>query len=538
MGTPRLCSVLLAIVALASPALPADAQPVGDEFQVNTHTTSSQRTGRLSRSAPDRSVAADANGNFVVVWTSDRGGASEDDVFAQRFDSAGAPLGAEFLVNSRTTLDQHLASVASDAAGNFVVVWKGRDLSGTDWDIFGQRYDSAGSPLGGEFRVNTYTATIQVDPAVASDATGNFVVVWQSAGQDYGSGNGVFGQRYDSAGLPLGSEFLVNTYVQTHQDAPSVAADTNGNFVVVWANQGRGGNPDNGIFGQRYDSAGTQLGGEFQVNTYTPGFQVSPSIASDASGDFVVVWESGQGQDGDARGIFGQRYDSAGNPLGSEFQVNSYATGGQYNPSVSADASGNLVVTWDNSNFGDQDGSGSGVFGQRYDSTGAAQGDEFQINAFTTGDQQVASVQATGPNTFVVAWESYGQDGDDFGVFAKRLAFDGAESITVVSPNTNVKWRVGSPQKIQWTHTIGANASFRIELDRDDDGDFEELIAAHAHATNATRGSFTWTVTGPPSGTARVRVSLTGDPGVSDASDVTFQIRPAGLSATEDPLGR
>lgn len=65
-------------------------------------------------------------------------------------------------------------------------------------------------PVGSEFHVNTYTTDDQYASSVAADAAGNFVVVWQSFGQD-GSGLGVFGQRYDSTGLPVGSEFQVNT---------------------------------------------------------------------------------------------------------------------------------------------------------------------------------------------------------------------------------------------------------------------------------------------------------------------------------------
>jgi hypothetical protein len=127
-------------------------------------------------------------------------------------------------------------------------------------------------------------------------------------------------------------------------------------------------------------------------------------------------------------------------------------------------------------------------------------------------------------NQFVVAWESLGQDGSGYGVFGQRFNFAG-DTITVTSPNTNVKWRIGSQHRIQWTHNVGAGETFRIELDRDNDGTYEELIAAAAPA-GATRGTFAWTVTGPPSGTARVRVSWTDNLLVSDASDVTFQIRP------------
>ena len=38
------------------------------------------------------------------------------------------------------------------------------------------------------------------------------------------------------------------------------------------------------------------VGSEFQVNTYTRGYQSFSSVAVDANRDFVVVWES-DGQD-------------------------------------------------------------------------------------------------------------------------------------------------------------------------------------------------------------------------------------------------
>ena len=76
----------------------------------------------------------------------------------------------------------------------------------------------------------------------------------------------------------------------------------------------------------------------------------------------MVVWLS-DAEDGSTEGIFGQRYASTGVPLGTEFQVNTYTTGGQTAPSVAADALGNFVVVWDSEL---QDGSDYGIFGQRY----------------------------------------------------------------------------------------------------------------------------------------------------------------------------
>src|SRR6187401_2650265 len=87
--------------------------------------------------------------------------------------------------------------------------------------------------VGSEFQVNTYTPDYQRRPAVASEDNGDFVVVWQSAGQD-GSGLGVFGQRFSSAGSRLGAEFQANLQIIDDQWAPSVAMDSDGDFVVVW----------------------------------------------------------------------------------------------------------------------------------------------------------------------------------------------------------------------------------------------------------------------------------------------------------------
>ena len=85
----------------------------------------------------------------------------------------------------------------------------------------------------------------------------------------------------------------------------------------------------NGVFAQRYDSDGNPVGSEFQVNTYTAGDQFRSDIAIDAVGNIIVVWSSYL-QDGSFFGVFAQRYDSNGNPVGSEFQVNTYTTDNQF----------------------------------------------------------------------------------------------------------------------------------------------------------------------------------------------------------------
>jgi hypothetical protein len=403
-------SRILFVVALA--VVPAAAwpqgNPVGPEFRVNGYTTSYQILP---------SVAADPFGNFVVVWGSWQDG-SATGVFGQRYAGSGIPLGPEFRVNTFTAGFQTNPSVAADASGNFVVVWESNGQDGSNYGVFGQRYASSGVPLGPEFRVNTYTTNNQRNPSVAADPVGNFVMVWSSYTQD-GVQDGVFGQRYASSGTPLGPEFRVNTWIFGNQTRPAVAADPSGRFVVVWDGPSPVLGGSDFIFGQRYASTGVPLGPEFRVSTYAPYYSYNRkrlgSVATDSSGNFMVVWAS-DNQDGSSWAVYGQRFASAGFPLGSEFRVNTHTASEQSHPSMAADSAGNFVVAWEDSG---QDGFSFGVFGQRYASSGAPVGPEFRVNTYTTGQQRNASVAADPSGNFVVVWQSQ-EDGDSYGIFGQR----------------------------------------------------------------------------------------------------------------------
>jgi len=398
---------LATVVMLGGPALrPAVGQLLGPEFPVNSFTTSNQ---------VGPAVAADGAGNFVVVWDGYLQDGSNYGQFGQRFNPAGSRVGSEFQVNTFTTARQKSSAVAADGAGNFVVVWESNGQDGSSYGVFGQRYDSAGSRAGSEIQVNTYTTNAQRFPAVAADSAGNFVVAWQSLLED-GSNSGVFGQRFNAAGGRVGNEFRVNTYTANEQRYPAVAAADSGSFVVVWESYGQDASVG-GVFAQRYDAAGNPIGTEFRVNTYTPNDQRYPAVAEDGAGRFVVVWQSYL-QDGSNFGLFGRRYDSLGTALGSEFQVNTYTTSLQTRPAVAADGWGNFVVAWQSNG---QDGSSWGAFSQRFNSAGSRVESEFRVNSATASYQTFPAVAADGSGNFVVAWQSYAQDGAGWGVFGRQL---------------------------------------------------------------------------------------------------------------------
>ena len=285
----------------------------------------------------------------------------------------GDALGGEFQVNSFTTRNQINPAVAMDRDGDFVVAWESYEQDGSFQGIFAQRFDAAGATQGPEFKVNNFTTFAQRDPTVAMDADGDFVVAWESKYQD-GNGYGVFARRFDATGAALGPEFQVNTVTTSDQIDPAVAMDADGNFVVAWVDIGGADGDIAGVFAQRYNAAGVARGSEFQVNTFTWGGQELPAISMDADGNFVVAWTDGYGED-----IHAQRFNAAGVPQGVEFRVNTFTTDRQANPAVAADADGDFVVAW---NSYEQDGAHFGVFARRFNSTGAARGAELQVNTF------------------------------------------------------------------------------------------------------------------------------------------------------------
>ena len=238
-----------------------------------------------------------------------------------------------------------------------MVVWQSYVQDGNHRGIFGQRFSAAGAPLGAEFQVNTFTLFTQVRPTVASDASGNFVVTWTSQYQD-GPSFGVFGQRFSAAGAPLGAEFRVNTYTTNNQMLSSVASDPSGNFLVVWQSAFQdGGGPgppggDFGVFGQNFSAAGAPLGGEFRVNTHTAREQVWPAVAAQGIGKFVVTWDSDM-QDGSGWGVFGQRYASV-QPTALSVDASAGPTS-DGNGVFEAGETVDVAPSWLQRNFGDAD---------------------------------------------------------------------------------------------------------------------------------------------------------------------------------------
>jgi phosphoheptose isomerase len=381
----------------------AQATPVGSEIPVNIYTPLNQ--GRPA-------VAMGGGGAFVVAWDSNGQDGSGYGIFARRFNSAGAPQGAEFQVNAYTTGNQVRPALGQAANGDFVVAWETYRQDGSIYGIFARQFNSAGAPQGAEFQVNAYTLLNQFRPAVGRAANGDFVVAWESFD---GFFYGIFARRFDSAGAPQAAEFQVNAYTAGIEWFSSVGVSSEGDFVVAWQDSSQDGSLT-GVFARRFNALGVPEAAEFQVNSYTMYDQAKPSVGIDPDGHFVVAWQSTM-QDASGDGIFARRFDAAGMPQAAELQINTFTSGGQITPAVALDGDGDFVITWVS---GGQDGSDSGVFARRFDAAGAPQDAEFQVNTYTTNAQNLPAVALTAGGDFVVAWQSP-QDGSQVGIFAQRF---------------------------------------------------------------------------------------------------------------------
>jgi len=336
-----------------------------------------------------------------------------------------------------------------------VVVWEshGSNVDTSGSSIQGQLYAADGSPLGSEIQINSYTTSDQWHPAVAMDAGGNFVVVWQSVGSEASdeTGNSVQARRFAPEGSPLGVEFQVNTYTMGFQGEPAVAVQPNGRFVVVWESDGSAGSDGSSysIQAQRYgillplppltEPIAYPIGEEFQVNLYTTYAQEDPSVVIDPLGNFAVAWTSSgsDGSDQSGSSVQARLFASDGMPSSGEFQVNTYTTGDQAGPSLAMDSGGSFTVAWPSEGSAGSDSSYSSVQGQRYAASGTPIGGEFQVNTYTTSLQTSASAAIGSGGDLVVVWETVGLSrGEARRVQAQRYTGDGLPLATDFQVNT------------------------------------------------------------------------------------------------------
>lgn len=328
------------------------------------------------------------DGSYVVAWhqTVTVGGFASSEIWFQRFSAVGDKIGVATAVNTTTASEQVDPELVALSGGGFAISWTsaGQDSSGNG--VFVQRFDAAGVKVGVETQVNTFVTGEQSASSITSLADGAFVVTWVSQLQD-GSGNGVYSQLFDAAGSKVGAEALVNTTTAGSQYFAYVEALSTGEYVVIWKSD----SATNNVVLQRFDSTGAKVGGE--VNVAATFSNADPSITATADGGFAAVYYSGFARDGVNYNVpFIQRFDAAGNKIGDPIPVSLQAGQGTSATDVAVLPSGDFVVTWVAS---------SAVYMQMLDAQGNRLGTEYRM--LSGGSETSVAVLANGG--FVVTWD-------------------------------------------------------------------------------------------------------------------------------------
>jgi len=319
----------------------------------------------------------------------------------------------EFLVNTYTDSTQRWPSIDKDGSGNYYVVWQSTNLisSISPHPIYLQHFNSNNEKVGNEILVNESTPYKQEKPVIATNANGRSIVAWSSY-TDLSSAYDI-NARIFNQNSPQGNEIPANTTTLNTQSNPAVAVRNTGEFVIAWDSWFEDGG-DRGVYAQRFDVSGNKVGTEFRVNSTTAYSQAKPRVKYFSDGKFIVIWESFK-QDGSGYGMYGRIFNSDGTATTNEFQINTYTTDYQWFGDVEIFDDNSFIVAWCS---WEQDGDDGGIYVQRFDALGLKVGSEVRINKTTAQYQWLPRIKKLNSKNVAVVWSSWKQDGSREGIVA------------------------------------------------------------------------------------------------------------------------
>ncbi|NOK59378.1 MAG: hypothetical protein GFH27_549283n162 [Chloroflexi bacterium AL-W] len=501
----RMLLIVFFSMTVIQPLTAAVLLPISDEILVNETAAGYQGTP---------SVATDAEGNFVVAWISFNQDGDSFGIYARRFTSDGLPASGEFQVNTTTVERQVLPTVSMNAEGSFVITWQSRGQDGDGEAVYVRAYADDGLAVTGEVAVNTTTMGDQSRPTAGIDGTGNFVVAWQSDGQD-GDGFGIYARRFLATGAPVDGEFPVSITTTGDQEFPELGMAPDGRFVVAWQSDGQDGSSD-GIYMRRFTADGMANGGEVAVNTFTNNRQFNPAISVNVNGDFAMTWESA-GQDGDDTGIYARRFTADGMPATEEVAVNTTTVDSQRAPGIVLNGDGSFVVAW--TSVG-QDGDGSGVYMRRFAADGTPTTDELQINITTVDFQELPELITDTDSNPIVVWQSRTQGSIAQEVYFRRYEQDDPPTISSVS---DVSVEVGTtPVLVDFTVNDAETALTDLTLTATSSN--QTLVPNVDLLLSGTDTDRTLAISPVPGETGVTTITLGVDDGFNDVVTTTFTL--------------
>jgi hypothetical protein len=296
----------------------------------------------------DPSVAFLPGGGFALAWTEEVADVRsfayietrnivDQDVYLQRFDAAGLPASLRVRLNSTTAGFQRQPRIISRGEGTLLVTWES-----ADGGIYVRSLSTNGGPVGPEIRINNAAGS---QPAGAAGATSS-LIAWEAAD---GSEVGVFARLLGDSGQPVGPVFRVNTDTAGRQRRPTVAAGTDGNFLVAWqgdlaiTTQSR-------VFAQAVGTNGNLLGPQLTL-VRGVGYDVAhiaPALATAPNGHFLLSWLGWPKENSNDFGMAAAEIDSLGNTIGTPARVSELRVQRSFRrTSIATNGSGRYLLAWE-----------------------------------------------------------------------------------------------------------------------------------------------------------------------------------------------
>ncbi len=169
--------------------------------------------------------------------------------------------------------------------------------------------------------------------SLAVDTNDNLIVTWEKLGRWYS----IHAHRINESGTTLGQEIWVDQSYSKINMYPSIAVDSNNNFVITWMSEKES---DYDIHARRFNSGGNPISDEFTVNQNTAGEQWYPSIAVDSNNNFVITWMDDSNK---TTRIHVRKFDDKGNPLTEDVGIYSTESFQMY-PSLKIDSKDNVII--------------------------------------------------------------------------------------------------------------------------------------------------------------------------------------------------
>ncbi len=324
-----------------------------------------------------------------------------------------------------TNLNVSNPQIICDGSGGAFISWV--DNRYYNSDIYLQRIDNNGNILWQGDGIAVCTNEYEQDlPVMCSDNSGGVYIAWQDSRN---ANLDIYAQRVNSTGAVQWTADGIPVYSDTYdQVSPQIASDGSGNAIIVWTDS-RNFLSTLDIYAQKIDLAGSSLwAADGESVCSASDYQSNAKIVNSGTDEVIVAWEDERGSDKD---IYAQRIITNNSYLYNYWsydgEIVCSASSDQYNIQLLSNSTGEAIISWTDERNGDRD-----IFAQRINSTG-------QIGWINNGeaicsevnDQFDQEIISDGYSGAIITWSDRRTSIAASDIYAQRIDTDGYVKWTI-----------------------------------------------------------------------------------------------------------